>query len=310
MYNVIVFLSTYNGEKYLSELLDSILKQENVNIKLIIRDDGSTDGTREILTEYRSRCSNIHLDFGINEGWRKSFFDLMFSVKPQKDTYYAFADQDDVWMKDKLINAINLINKNSNQKIPKAYHSNLIITDKNLKKIGTFFEENARPTSKMPEEIFDTFHVGATMVFNDITLALVQKRYPKRELTHDAYVMEIVDLFGKSVYDPSPNNILYRRFSDNATGYDTNEITAKPSLIQRYKKYKKSPKNGFSTRAEELLDGYQELMSEHDKKVLVKIAKYKDNFKYRLELLFDPRMHASSLRKTLQMKYRVLCNTL
>ena len=51
---VCILLSTYNGERYLEEQLDSLIKQENVDVSILVRDDGSTDGTTEILNKWQS----------------------------------------------------------------------------------------------------------------------------------------------------------------------------------------------------------------------------------------------------------------
>ena len=112
MTTVQVLLSSYNGEKYIREQLDSILAQEGVNIQLLIRDDGSTDGTNSILTEYEQRCDNISVIYGINVGVIQSFFLLLEQAGSYP--YIALADQDDVWLKQKLKRAIEKIKKEEN----------------------------------------------------------------------------------------------------------------------------------------------------------------------------------------------------
>lgn len=56
-------MSTYNGEKYLKEQIDSILSQEDVNLDLLVRDDGSTDKTVEILEIYEVDMSKKQIEF-------------------------------------------------------------------------------------------------------------------------------------------------------------------------------------------------------------------------------------------------------
>lgn len=304
--NVVVFLSTYNGADYLEQLLNSILNQKNVSIEIKIRDDGSNDGTKTILKCYERKYSNISVIFGENKGWRKSFFDLMFSVKPEKGTFYAFADQDDVWLEDKLYSAVNLL---KNDKKPQLYHSNLYLVDKNLNKLGFMYSSQLNPVTKNPEAYFEGIGVGATMVMNEKLLSLVQEHKPRLELTHDAYVIELANILGESIYDNIPH-ILYRRHEKNATGYGKKSNQVQPTIIDRYKKYIKAPKNGFSERANELLDGYSKQMNLKDRKILKQIAYYKTYFKYRLNLLLNPKFKASTMRKTLQMKFRVLNSTL
>lgn len=85
MRTVAVLLSTYNGEKYLEELIESILKQEKVNVKLFIRDDESSDSTVSIINKYKNE--NIKIIQGKNIGPQKSFLELI--KVSEKADYYA-----------------------------------------------------------------------------------------------------------------------------------------------------------------------------------------------------------------------------
>ena len=73
MKTVTVLVSTYNGQKYLSKQLDSLISQVGVDMKIIVRDDGSSDGTRQILRNYAQTYSNIQLLFEDNCGEDNSF---------------------------------------------------------------------------------------------------------------------------------------------------------------------------------------------------------------------------------------------
>ena len=101
MDKVQVLLSTYNGEKYLQEQIESIIRQEDVEISLLIRDDGSCDKTIEIIENLKRKNSNIIYYSGNNLGPARSFMDLI--NKSGNFDYYAFSDQDDVWKSKKLI---------------------------------------------------------------------------------------------------------------------------------------------------------------------------------------------------------------
>lgn len=96
MKTVSVLLSTYNGEKYLREQLDSLLVQQGVDLRIIARDDGSKDTTVEILKEYAGKDTRVSFFEGKNVGPAQSFFDLI--MKSPDSDYYAFCDQDDVWI--------------------------------------------------------------------------------------------------------------------------------------------------------------------------------------------------------------------
>ena len=96
-------MSTYNGEKYLKEQIDSILSQEGVDVRLYIRDDGSSDRTTDILASYQEH-KNVKIEKGNNLGFAKSFLTALDEC--DEADYYAFSDQDDVWEKDKLSTAM------------------------------------------------------------------------------------------------------------------------------------------------------------------------------------------------------------
>ena len=99
---IAILLSTYNGEKYIKEQIESLLDQTIKNWFLVIRDDGSHDKTVEILKEYSTSYPNkIFIDGSVREnlGAGKSFMHLL---KITHADYYMFCDQDDVWMPDKI----------------------------------------------------------------------------------------------------------------------------------------------------------------------------------------------------------------
>lgn len=99
MNSVTVMISTYNGEKFLKEQIESILSQTNVKVKIFVRDDGSVDGTRNILNDYQNK-GKLTWYCGNNLKTARSFLDIVKNVP--KDSYYAFSDQDDVWKKKQI----------------------------------------------------------------------------------------------------------------------------------------------------------------------------------------------------------------
>ena len=109
MKNVTVLMSTYNGETYLKEQIDSILAQEGIRVKLLVRDDGSKDSTQQILDDYSKR-GLLEWYKGENLKSARSFMNLVDTVSLDAD-YYAFSDQDDFWEKDKLSRAIDMLNQ-------------------------------------------------------------------------------------------------------------------------------------------------------------------------------------------------------
>lgn len=102
-----VAMTTYNGEKYISEQIDSILNQTYKNIEIIICDDCSTDNTINILKEYEKKYNNIKIylnesNIGLNNNFEKA-------IKNCNGEYIAISDQDDIWNRNKLELLINNI---------------------------------------------------------------------------------------------------------------------------------------------------------------------------------------------------------
>ena len=94
MKKILVLMSTYNGEKYVDTQIKSVLNQKNVNVKIYIRDDGSSDKTVDIIKKYNDE--RITFFEGQNKGATDSFFELIKKA-PLDFDYYAFCDQDDYW---------------------------------------------------------------------------------------------------------------------------------------------------------------------------------------------------------------------
>lgn len=310
MTKVLVMLSTYNGEQYLSQLLDSVLAQVGVEVSIVVRDDGSKDNTRAILADYAQKAP-LTFEAGTNMGWRNSFMTLLKTVEMPADVdYYALADQDDIWLPDKLQVAIAKLQQTTG---PALYHSNVTLTDASGAQLGSRYPETYLSTQHCPENFFDVDWLGTTMVFDRDLMTLVQHHAPVDQLVHDAYVIAVAQFLGTVIYDPIPH-LLYRRSENSVTGFGDSKKTQqikKPSLIDRYKRYKKNPFiHPFSKRAQALLAGYGEQLTAPQRQFLSAVANYRTSFGARMRLLFDPRIKASNLRQTLQIKYRVLANTL
>ena len=161
---VLVLMSTYNGERFLKEQIDSILSQEGVDVRLLVSEDGSTDRTWEILEVYASGYRNIVITRGENVGFVKSFSALVrmaldytnmeeavqttptedCSIKTQspnlggeREMFYAFADQDDIWMPKKLMTACSVLSSKDPSK-PNLFTSNSMQVDAEGKELELF----------------------------------------------------------------------------------------------------------------------------------------------------------------------------
>ncbi|MEP6944385.1 MAG: glycosyltransferase family 2 protein [Acidobacteriota bacterium] len=129
-----ILLSTYNGEEYLASQLDSILNQAYAEIRVIARDDGSNDRTVEILRDYAKRDERVAV-FDDNRGNLGAFSSFMAIAEISDSPYFLFADQDDVWGRDKISRLLVQMTKieiEMGPDIPIVVFSDLSITDRNL----------------------------------------------------------------------------------------------------------------------------------------------------------------------------------
>lgn len=303
METVLVLMSTYNGEKYITEQLDSILNQENVLVDILIRDDGSNDRTIAILDEYRKKYSNIDYYKGQNLGSAKSFLDLIVSSSTYK--YYALCDQDDVWDKDKLICAVKSLETMDNN-LPLLYYSNLRVVDSNLNLLML-----AHKVPKIQKNKYSAFVeymvTGCTVVFNLRTKEYVLKKLPQYCSMHDAWIYLICRIFGDVYYDFVPH-ISYRQHDNNVVGVQN------PYSIYTYiNKIRRLCDRSLQPRYKDAINFYEcfsDVMSFKDKEKVEKIIQYKKSFSSKLRLLMDKDLCAASRNREWRNKFLILAELL
>lgn len=247
---ICVLLSSYNGEKYIRKQIKSILCQSNVDVYLLIRDDGSTDNTVDIIKEMQKSFKNIGLIQGDNWGYIKSFYYLLAHNNIQAD-YYAFSDQDDIWMPNKLFNAI----KHMDDQYPFLYGSNLIIRDVGLQNIDsmssdklptdTYLYPNKGYITKLflPKYYYLNNPYGCTMVWNKKLQDVVLKNDNRYNLTQDRYLNVLANNGGKIYIDPN-SYIIHLIHGNNTAGIKPNSVVGK---IQKYFRYYFKNKNTSQT---------------------------------------------------------------
>jgi glycosyltransferase involved in cell wall biosynthesis len=215
MKKVQILLSTYNGEKYVEEQMNSLLQQTYPNVEILIRDDGSTDRTLEILRKYATLHENIIVMEKKNTGVVKSFFDLITQSSSDAD-YFAFCDQDDVWKNDKISRAIERL-ETTPSLIPAMYCSQADLVDETLRTIGKMPEPTRGPS--FSSALVQNIATGCTVVFNKAARQLLLRKLPNPEavIMHDWWVYLVVSAFGIVVYDKE-SRILYRQHSLNSVG--------------------------------------------------------------------------------------------
>jgi glycosyltransferase involved in cell wall biosynthesis len=298
METICVLMSTFNGEKYISEQLDSLLDQIGVNVDIIIRDDGSTDNTCRILKKYNAQNRNISFSEGENIGYEKSFYSLMkYSIDYD---YYAFSDQDDIWDKDKLNNAIKAIKRLEMNK-PIVYWCNLRLVDNNLNfKRNMEILDNA--IFKKGNYLIDKYGYGCTMVFNKSLRDIATLHEPQTKISHDNWVGLLGVFIGNYIYD-SNVYISYRQHINNVTGGDNSYFGVWKRRLKNIKRVKQFSR---ALVAQEILKGYSPFLSKQDIKLLTKVANYKSNIKTKLDLIRAKDIKRTSLEKNIWFKLMII----
>lgn len=225
----VILLSTYNGAKYLSEQLDSIIGQTFKNWHLIVRDDASSDNTVDLLRSYQAKESRIRLISNVkgqNTGALVSYSTLLkYAIDNTDAEYFMFCDQDDVWFTDKIEISLKAIkdieNSTTNQeyRIPILIFTDKKVSDENLNMLSdSFFKYQKLNPNKMGLNslIVQNIPSGCTMLFNR-ALANKASPIPEEAYMHDHWISLVASAFGKFKYLNSPS-MLYRQHSKNVFG--------------------------------------------------------------------------------------------
>ncbi|MCM1234204.1 MAG: glycosyltransferase [Ruminococcus flavefaciens] len=298
---VAVIMSTFNGERYLEEQIDSILNQEGVAVELFIRDDGSSDKTIDIIKKYCSRYSNIHLAVGKNIGYQKSFIKELKAAVGYE--YYAFSDQDDLWEKEKLHRACKIISEQGDRKRPIVYYSNLNVSDENLNVYRTTKLERRKQSM---ESLFMRRSIaGCTMVFNKelwnciYTVNITENML---RMGHDSFILTLCYAVNGAVICDSNAYIRYRQHLTNTSG-------ATNGVLKRLKKEWNSfikNKAAEPTIAKCILENWDEMISPEKRHSLELVAGSKIKLGYRLRILFSNKFTTGDLRLTCLGKLKML----
>jgi len=209
---VVVLLSAYNGRRFIDEQLDSILGQLPPEGRLILRDDGSSDGTADhVEARHDPRVSVIR---GSNLGFSRSFLTLVAEA-PREADMVMFSDQDDVWMPDKIERAWAHLRPLAEG--PALYGSAQMLVDERLRPLGS-----TRPWPRGPSlhsALTENIITGCTAAFNQPALHLLQRAgVPQAVHLHDWWVYLVISAFGRVVWDERPT-ILYRQHGQNQIGH-------------------------------------------------------------------------------------------
>ena len=297
---ITILLSTYNGAKYLKEQIDSILNQDIIqNIKILARDDGSTDGTQKILEEYAQKYKNFSWYQGDNLKPARSFWELL--SKADDSDFYAFADQDDVWDIDKVRIAYEHI-KDFDQSKPALYIGDVRTVDGELNLISSSMVEHDIPFD-YPHALIKDLCPGCTQLFNKATrdLTLIYDPVKYEMYMHDWTIYLIATCFGRVFFDDVPH-MSYRQHSKNAVGANKNGFG---KILDKWKKRNDSDFVGRRRKyALSMEDCYGHLMSEENLRYSHLMAHYTEDKKLKKAILKEKAFKLKGIQY-LYFKHRI-----
>jgi len=227
---VLILMGTFNGERFIREQLDSIAAQTHKNWKLVISDDGSTDKTLDIAKQWAKEVGDeqVELREGPRQGFAQNFLSMACDPNLRAD-FYAFCDQDDIWMKEKLSVAVraaqthetSISASETTQQTPPA-DSLFLYCGRTayVKESGSVYQYSClfrRPPS-LANAIVQCLAGGNTMLFNHALKNLLERIGVLPVASHDWWLYQVVTgALGRVHYDPN-HYTLYRQSKNALVG--------------------------------------------------------------------------------------------
>lgn len=219
--HIVVVLSAYNGAEHIKEQLESILAQSLAPARIIVRDDGSTDNTLDVLAHYEA-AGQIELVRGGNLGVVGSFFELLaLAVADEQASFISLADQDDVWHKDKLARAYESLAVKDNTH-PQLYCSEYIFCDAEMH--PTAKSELNRTGVDFNKTLYENMISGNTTLINRALACAVVEAGREGVYTHDWWLALVALALGELTFD-SEATLDYRRTGSNASPTGSGGLT-------------------------------------------------------------------------------------
>lgn len=276
---VSIVMSTYNGEKYLEEQIDSILSSTYQDIDLYIHDDGSSDRTLELLAGYSNRYPDrVHVYRNeVNLGYTLNF---LHGVCDTTADYIMLCDQDDVWKPDKIRDTLRRMRHMEAQlgkELPIAVFSDAEVVDERLNKIyDSFFRSGKLDPRKtdLPHILMENKLIGCTVMINaSLRRVLKSRSLPKTARYHDWWIALIAASCGKIGYLPE-QTLLYRQHGNNMVG-SRSILSYFKDRITSLDKQRMSVL-ALEKQAEEFLMLYRDYLSEDKLRVVQEFASLQD----------------------------------
>ena len=291
-------MSSYNGEKYIRQQIDSILAQHCERpFDLWVRDDGSHDSTPEILQSYQI-AGKLQWYTGENLRPAHSFWDLLLHC-PGYD-YYCFADQDDIWHTDKLQRAIDPLIGIEN---PALYFANARLVDGDLAYLGRNVYRQ-KPQTDFYSLVCNGGILGCTMALNAPLAQLLQQApVPENMVMHDAFAAIVCAMFDGTIHYDEQAHMDYRQHGNNVVG---SKWTKWDALKDRINTITTPQKVSISLQAQTLLTCFPQLSDPDKKAFLLQVAHYRDSAQNALKLSLSRKPRFNGKNKELTARLAIL----
>ena len=270
MNNIDILMATYNGAKFIASQIRSLQNQTFTDWKLLIHDDGSTDGTIEILNFFCANDKRINI---INDGiqFHNCALNFMHLLKYSDATFCIFCDQDDIWLENKLQVMHDFISKKDNSK-PQAVYSNSYVYDTETSKIS------GSASLCIPNNLKDILFMnagiqGCALMFNSLLRDICCK-IPNIIAMHDHVLTLGAATFGELSYI-SYHLMLYRRHTATVTGATARSI--KERIIPFFDSKKRVLDKKHYNAIQSFVETYQNEISDS------KMALFNDFFSFEKE---------------------------
>jgi glycosyltransferase involved in cell wall biosynthesis len=232
-----VLLATYNGERFLREQIDSILAQDYINIRVLARDDGSSDATVSILNEYAARLPSRFRVMPPSPGTGSPKDNFLLLMRASSAQYICFSDQDDIWLSDKVSRtkqAMDELESRWGADAPLLVFTDARVVDDELRTLHESFwaHEKIEPDRihDLPLLLGRSVVTGCTMLLNRRLLEL-SFAMPSEASMHDRWIGLLACTIGKACVVKA-QTLLYRQHGRNVVGIGKKTVSL-PGLFQR-----------------------------------------------------------------------------